>query len=594
MPYYFRALVVIVLFRATSGAAGGAKAEVVLARQGKRQCTIVVSSEGTDAEKYAAEELRTHLAQMIGCDISVQTDVVLKSPMIIVGPGEVVKAVAPKLCLETMGREELVLRTEGPHLILAGGRPRGTVYAVYEFLEKYLGCRWYTRDITYVPKKKTITLGEIDHRYNPPFMYREILYQEAYVPQFAGRLRLNGGYNHRVRSGLPGGAVVIHPFVHTFHYLVPPKKYFKNHPEYYSLVGGRRVANKQLCLTNPDVLRIATEKVVEWIERNPETVVFSVSQNDGYGACTCRECQAVVKEEGTEMAPILRFVNRIADEVGKKYPEKYIETLSYAYSETPTRKTKPRENVIIRLCHWHPGCNVHGVATCTTNENYRKELDDWIKLARHVFIWDYMVTFHEYLAPFPNWWAIGEDTRYYAEKGVDGVMWQGNHKSLGGEMSDLRTYIAGQMLWNPYQNVDTVIDDFLNGVYGPSAGPIRAYMDMVRDHVVKNAICRNRTPVRLPAEMMARARELFRQAERRAPSRDIRERVKKAGAVILFQLVRYPETYGLDEREALAVLSDLREVVERHTITHVRESVAAEMEGWLRKRQQELRDTYRE
>ncbi len=569
-------------------------AEVLLTRDGEGKCTIVTGKDATEAEKYAADELQTHIKQMSGCKLELKTGGICETPMILVGPSEALDKVEPELELESMGKEELVIRTKGPHLILAGGRPRGTLYAVYEFLEKYLGCRWYTRNVSYIPKKAEIKLDEIDYRYEPPFMYRETLYQEAYYPVFAERQRLNGGYNPKVRREMVGGSVVIMPYVHTFHYLVPPNQYFEAHPEYFSLIDGKRVPDKQLCLTNPDVLRIATEKVFRWIERHPEVVIFSVSQNDCYGPCQCEKCQAIVKEEGTEMAPILRFVNAIAKEVGKKYPDKYIETLSYAYSETPTKITKPRDNVIIRLCHWSPGCNVHGIRNCPTNATYRKELKGWKKLAKNIFIWDYMVTFHEYLAAFPNWWAIGQDTRYYADNGVNGVMWQGNHKSLGGEMSDLRTYITAQMLWNPYQDVDKVIDDFLEGFYGPAAKPIRDYLKMVRAYVVEENICRNRKSVKLTPDMMARATRLFENAKKLAPSEEIRNRVKKAAATIQYQQLCDPKHYGLDKEQAFGALVELEKTVARENISHFRESRNWSMEQWLSECEKKLKELYKD
>lgn len=569
-----------------------ARADVVLTRDGKPNCTIIIGSHPTLAEQHAVEKLRTHLVQISGCDIPCKNDIVLKSPMILVGPSKTLTKVVPDLDYEAMGKEELIIRTKGKHLILVGGRPRGTLYAVYEFLEKYLNCRWYTKDIAHIPKRPTIQIETIDYRYNPPFMYREILYKDTFDKDFGVRQRLNGAHHQGDES--TGGTVTIYPYVHTFASLVPPKIYFESHPEYFSLIDGKRVANKQLCLTNPEVLRVATEQVFKWIREHPDIDIFEVSQNDGYGACQCEKCQAIVKEEGSEMGPILRFVNAIADVVAKKYSDKYIDTLSYAYSEMPPKVTKPRDNVIIRLCHWAPACGVHGIATCPTNQTYRQELDGWKKLSKHIFIWDYMVTFGAYLAPYPNWWSIGDDTRYYAENGVHGVMWQGDYQSPGGEMSDLRAYIAAQMLWKPYQDVDAVIDDFLNGVYGPAAKPIHEYLEMLRDYVVKKNICLMRKEVKLTPEMMTRARDLFDQAEQLAASEDIRRLVQKARASIRFQQLCYPKEYGLNYQEACAILNALSRTVERENITHVRESRAWQMEKWLKQRQEELKKIYNE
>ena len=589
MPIYFWACILIFICITLKTAAS---ADVLLVHDGKPNCTIVVGSHATLPEQRAAEELREHIAQITGCELPCKTDVVLESPMIIVGPSEALVEVEPDLDWRAMGKEELIIRTKSASLILAGGRPRGTLYAVYAFLEKYLGCRWYTKNIAHIPKQSTIRLDAIDYRYNPPFMYREILYKDAFDKDFGARQRLNGGQHQGDES--TGGSVTIFPYVHTFARLVPPQIYFEEHPEYFSLINGKRVPDKQLCLTNPDVLRIATNQIFRWIEERPEIVIFEVSQNDGYGACECDKCKSIVKEEESEMGTILRFVNAIADEVAKKHPDKYIDTLSYAYSETPPKMVTPYDNVIIRLCHWAPACGVHGIAKCPTNETYRQELDGWKKRAKHIFIWDYMVTFGAYLAPYPNWWSIGDDTRYYAENGVNGVMWQGAYQSPGGEMSDLRAYIAAQMLWNPNRDADALIDDFLNGVYGTAAKPISEYLKMLRDYVVKENICRMRNEVKLTPEMMLHARHLFDQAEQIAPSEDIRHRVQKARASIQFQQLCYPKEYGLKQEDANAMLSALNETVAREGMTHVRESRAWPMEEWLKLRKEELKEIFQE
>jgi len=136
-------------------------AEVALVQEGKCNCTIIVDSNATPAERYAAEELRTHLSQITGCDIPCKTGVVLDSPMIIVGPGSALAKVEPDLDLKTMGKEELIIRTKGPHLILAGGRPRGTLYAVYEFLEDISAVAGTPKTLYISPSGKRFSLVQL-------------------------------------------------------------------------------------------------------------------------------------------------------------------------------------------------------------------------------------------------------------------------------------------------------------------------------------------------------------------------------------------------------------------------------------------------
>ena len=141
-----------------------------------------------------------------------------------------------------------------------------------------------------------------------------------------------------------------YPFVHSFDMLVPPSL-FESHPEYFPLIAGqRRRGYVQRCLSNPDVLRIATQQVQRWIQEHPEANIISVSQNDTFNNCQCPQCKALDDSEGSPAGSLLRFVNAIADAVAKEHPNVRIDTLAYQYTRKPPNTLRPHKNVIIRLC----------------------------------------------------------------------------------------------------------------------------------------------------------------------------------------------------------------------------------------------------
>ena len=120
--------------------------------------------------------------------------------------------------------------------------------------------------------------------HKPAFEYREPYFSEAADRDWAARNKMNGVLMKL--DAATGGKVRYYPFVHSFNALVPPEKYFRGHPEYFSLIDGKRRAERsQLCLTNPDVLRVGVESVERWIADHPEATIFSVSQNDWTGWC---------------------------------------------------------------------------------------------------------------------------------------------------------------------------------------------------------------------------------------------------------------------------------------------------------------------
>ena len=217
--------------------------------------------------------------------------------------------------------------------MIAGGRQRGTMYGVYDLLEDVLGCRWYSSQVRKIPQMKTITIPDLDIEEKPAFGFRDVYYTDAWKADFAARNRLNGHHMNLDRER--GGKVYYRPFVHTFRELVPISKYGKSNPEYYSLVKGERHPKDyetQLCLTNPDVLRISTETVLRWIQEDPKCKLISVSPNDLDNHCECDACAATARELGGQSGLLLKFVNATADEVAKEHPEVMIDTLAYWYT----------------------------------------------------------------------------------------------------------------------------------------------------------------------------------------------------------------------------------------------------------------------
>ena len=148
-----------------------------------------------------------------------------------------------------------------------------------------------------------------------------------------------------------GGHISYQGFVHTFYPLVPPEKYFSSHPEWFSLVHGKRVDNgAQLCLTNPKLREFMVEQVKAQLRQAPDANILSVSQNDCFGACECDNCRALDEREGSHSGTMLDFVNYVAGQIGPEFPNMAVDTLAYQYTRKPPRTLHPRPNVIIRLC----------------------------------------------------------------------------------------------------------------------------------------------------------------------------------------------------------------------------------------------------
>jgi hypothetical protein len=527
---------------ATSGApvlaarAPKAQKPVPLVKDGRSAYSICLSEAASPSEKRGAEELQRFIQEITGARLPIIPDKgKVPDRLVLVGNSRVIEKLKSKIPFSELGAEGFALKTAGKHLVIAGGRQRGTMYGVYTLLEK-LGCRWFTRDLSRIPRQATVIIEPLDETQRPAFEYREPYFTEAFDRDWAARNKLNGSSMQLDES--TGGKVAYYPFVHTFYALLPPDKYFKDHPEYFALVDGkRRGENAQLCLTNPDVLRLSIETVLEWIKQHPEATIYSVSQNDSAGWCECDNCRRVEQEEGgAHSGPILRFVNAVAAVVEKKYPDKLIDTLAYWYSEEAPLQARPRSNVRIRLCPIG-ACEAHPYERCKDDAYFMKNLRAWSKITNQLYIWHYVTNFSHYLIPFPDFDELAADIPMYRQNGVVGIFLEGDYaEGGGGENAELRSYVMARLLWDTGADMSQAVDEFLAAAYGKAAQPMRAYFDWLHRQVRPAPageghhmwIYTNPGAPYLSEEFLAKARSLFRQAEAASGDDATLRRVRKA------------------------------------------------------------------
>lgn len=459
---------------------------LVLAENGVTEYRVVVAESASLSEKHAAEELAHFLGEIAGSSFPiVQPEEARSCPQMAVGPDAAIACGLEPEELEDLGDDGILIRTEGSNLILTGGRgaPRGTLYAVYTFLEDVLGCRWWTHNASTIPKCERVEIPPLHRRFVPILEYREPFFYHAFDGDWAVRNKSNG-HSERL-DAKRGGHHVYKGFVHTFYPLVPPEKYFAEHPEWYSEIDGKRTSDRaQLCLTNPELLAFVVERVKEWLRESPEATIISVSQNDWYGACQCPKCKAVDEEEGSHAGTLLRFVNAVAEAIEPEFPHVAVDTLAYQYTRKPPKITKPRHNVIVRLCSIE--CDFSKPLSHESNRAFREDIEGWSKICNRLYIWDYVTNFRNYTQPHPNWYVLGENVRFFVQHGVKGIFEQGSYQSYGGEMAELKAWVLAKMLWDPSRDPEALIQEFLSGYFGKAAPHIDAYMRTVHASVEKS------------------------------------------------------------------------------------------------------------
>jgi len=448
-----------------------------LAENGQAKAVIVVAPGASEPVQYAAKELADFLGQITGARFEIANGKRPDGSAICVGP-QAARSVDPTFLTGGLGHEGIVIKTVKDDLILAGGEPRGTLYAVYTFLEDYLGCRWWSSTESTIPKKPTIEIGQIDVRYTPILEYRESFWFDAFDGDWAVRSKCNG--NSERLDAKRGGKHIYEGFVHTFYPLIPPEKYFDTHPEWFSEIDGKRTTKRaQLCLTNEAMRQELLKNLRARLRANPTATIASVSQNDWHGNCQCAKCAAIEKKEGSPAGLMLRFVNAVAEDIEEEFPHVAVSTLAYQYTRKPPKYVKPRPNVIVRLCSIEASFSVP--LDHERNKPFRDDIVGWSKICNRLYVWDYVTNFRHYIMPHPNLRVLGPNVKFFADHSVKGLFEQGAYTTNGAEMAELRAWVLAKLLWNPNLDGDALTNEFIEGYYGPAAPHIKAYLKVTHE-----------------------------------------------------------------------------------------------------------------
>ena len=530
--------------------------ELVMSRGGQTRCCIVLAQDAIAPENTAAKELQDHLEQVIGGTVPLQSeDTPWDSDVrLFVGPTQALKQAFPDLNLDLLGHDGIVIKHRGKDIFLAGGRPRGTLYAVYTFLEDVVGCRWWTSTESTIPSRPDLSIPDpltsLDKVYVPKLQYREAFYKDAFSSPFAVRCRCNGHF-----AQIPpefGGHLPILGWCHTFFPLLPPEQYFERHSEWYSEVDGKRIDNGQLCLTNDEMRAELTRRALEWIRENPQAGFISISQNDWYGRCLCKNCLEVETREESPAGLLIQFVNQVAEEIEKEFPDIWVETLAYQYTRKPPKYVKPRENVVIRLCSIE--CSfVQPLGIGPQNLSFKQDIEAWSQIAPNLYIWDYVANFRNFLMPHPNLRVLAPNIRFFVDHKALGIFEQGDAWCEVGDWIHLRAWLIAHLLWDPTLDDRVLIREFLQGYYGPAATALERYIDRTHDLAEKSNVylkCFMRhTHEWLGQEDLVELSGLFQEAER-AVAQDpvLRQRVRKARTALDFAWIANWKRFSLEAR----------------------------------------------
>ncbi len=453
----------------------------VLVERGRARASVVVSAEPTFVERYAVSELVGYVRKMTGVELPVGP--APQPGRLPIYVGSAARQRLDQARWKDLGEDGFRLKSGTGGVYVAGAHDLGTLYGVYQLLEKHLGVRWFMPGELgeVVPHTDTLRLGTFDETETPSFRVRWI---ES--GPWALRQKMNVSVDV---EGRPVGINWRWSF-HTHFKLIPPEKYYDQHPEWFALVNGKRrrpvpgKQGQQLCTSNPELIEEMARRINQLFDEDPSLDILAVAPQDGGGFCQCAKCVALDEQRPPDQAwhaqysrRLAIFNNEVARRVARKHPDKLLKVGAYAmYLRVPLDPDyRPEPNLAIQVCHTY-SCNSHPVQSrrCVGNTKYfRGELEHWARIAKHLFIYEYYNKGAWGGLPYYQVHLIRQDMPYYHRLGVEGFYTQ----PAGREWSacGLNHYVAAKLAWDVHLDVDKLLEDFYEKFYAEAAEPMRAY-----------------------------------------------------------------------------------------------------------------------
>ena len=454
----------------------------------------------------AVAELQAYFAQISGADLPLTESG--SGPEIAVGlRAELTAEDQARLPAKQDGTDgyAIAVVAQPPRIIIAGDNPRGTIYGVYDLLER-LGCRWFYpaqdhNDPEVVPRLAKVELPIAAWAVASPIAAR-VFNGDAWMfkidPETAKKQvdwAMKNRYNvigwqcmpsnqdktpiqqyeelrdSGVLTELEKRGMTLHGPAHSFDHFLNSTVYFQKHPEWFGLRGGKRVPQAalgaQFCWSNAEARKEFVKNATEFVAAAPMLQIFCTIPFDGGPACECDQCKQI---GASNLA--MTLAGELIESVKQVRPSVVVEQVAgYGpLAEPPERQRVPPDLRFI----WAQWGRSHALGYSDPRYD-ATNLEAWRAVAGHnLSICQYYGdTFSQPWIMGPFTVAIESDRRYLVDKHIDevyvlmypkGYWW--NH---GFNMS-----LAGRSFYDVSLDPAQEVHDYALNYFGPKAGPLLA------------------------------------------------------------------------------------------------------------------------
>lgn len=489
--------------------------KTVMFKNGK-VCFEIVQGK-TSVARYGARELAYQLSRVLGVKLSVLSRPSGKYPAIIVGD----KAFAQKHGMnpELLDRDGFFIRTVGKNIIIIGDDApranaerhgyfkRGTIFGVYDFLERFAGVRYYfPGDMgTVAPRLKEWQLPAIDITERPDSQYRQI------YAVYSGPEEKRSGYlysNFTPSDHYRDREYQLRLLTHSMHsthglaHIGLKERFAKSHPEFFALShDGKRYNGTDvlrgshsdtlghICFSSKGLQEELVKDGIAFLSgkgaksrgavsakgfpfttmRDEHRPFFCIMPNDSMAPCYCKKCApyftSYAKGQPDQKCSdfVWNWMIDLAERIQKSGVQGYVTTMCY----NPYHLMPPRQlpsNVIVRLALPGPWIKKERMAPDMANLKAWRD-----KSGGRICLWIYMINAgarnHSEI-PHMTPAAAGAYMKATAKNSFGVFMECENENYLS---AYLNYYVVARVTWDKNTDVKKLLDEHDRLMFGPAA-----------------------------------------------------------------------------------------------------------------------------